>query len=66
MTGRPSKVTDEMHKQLQDDVSRDPHQYGYNQDSWDGKLLQRHLKHCNDVILSVRQCQRLLHKLQHR
>ena len=46
--GRPSRLSREL---------------GYEQNFWDGPLLSYHLKEQYHVSLSVRQCQRLFHKL---
>ena len=64
-TGRPAKVHDDQLKQLQVTSSCNPREFGYNQDDWDGPLLRIHLTRFYRIELSVRQCQRLLHKLQH-
>lgn len=64
-TGRPRKVRDDQLKRLQGEISKKPFELGYNQNGWDGKLLQTHLAHCYDTKLSVRQCQRLLNQLRH-
>lgn len=64
-TGRPSKVRDDQFKQLRSEILKDPCAFGYSQNTWDGKLMKIHLLHNHDVNLSVRQCQRLLHQLQH-
>lgn len=61
--GRPAKVCNEQRKKLQQDIKINPDRLGYNQNGWDGKLLQTHLARRYGVQLSVRQCQRLLHQL---
>lgn len=64
-TGRPTKLRDDQLKQLQNDILKAPCELGYHQNAWDGKLLQTYLERSHDVELSVRQCQRILHQLQH-
>jgi len=64
-TGRPRKVRDDQLKQLQGDISRNPSELGHEQHKWNGKLLKTHLECCYGVELSVRQCQRILHQLEH-
>lgn len=63
-TGRPCLINDRLHEQLCSDVEEQPRNLGLNADHWDGRLLQRHLDHRHGVRLSVRQCYRLLRKLQ--
>ena len=36
-------------------------EFGYREESWNGKLLSQHLEDRYAVPISVRQCQRLLH-----
>lgn len=61
---RPAKIGIEQRKRLQTDIFRGPCELGYNQNGWDGKLLQTHLEHSYGIELSVRQCQRILKQLQ--
>ncbi len=63
-TGRPKKVRDDQLKRLQGEISENPFELGYNQNNWDGKLLQTHLERHYGIELSVRQCQRLLSQLR--
>jgi transposase len=62
-TGRPAKVDVKQSQQLKNDILKDPRQLGYDQNGWNGKLLQIHILRCCDVELSIRQCQRLLRQL---
>jgi len=64
-TGRPRKVRDDQLKRLQGEISKNPFEQGYEQNGWDGKLLQTHLKRRYGIGLGVRQCQRLLNQLRH-
>ena len=65
-TGRPSKITANLLEQINDEIRLDPHDLGYNQNLWDGKLLSHHIKIKYGISISVRQCQRLFHKLDFR
>jgi transposase len=62
--GRPSKVRDDHITQLRIDILRNPMELGYNRSAWDGNILRVHLEQCYEIELGIRQCQRLLHRLQ--
>jgi len=62
-TGRPSKISVSDLEKIDRDIRLDPQDLGYNQNLWDGKLLSHHIKMKYGILLSVRQCQRLFHKL---
>jgi len=61
--GRPSKLSESERQKLRNEIRRSPRELGYDQNLWDGPLLSHHLKEHYRVNLSVRQCQRLFHKL---
>lgn len=65
-TGRPSKISAAYLEKINGDIRLDPQDFGYNQNLWDGKLLSHHIKMKYEISLSVRQCQRLFHKLDFR
>jgi transposase len=48
---------------LSKDIVKSPEEFGYDKAIWDGALLGHHLEKAFDVILGVRQCQRLFHHL---
>lgn len=60
--GRPSYMTDKIRHTLEKDLRMSPRELGYDQNLWDGKLLSHHLAQ-KDIILGVRQCQRLFHRM---
>ena len=62
-TGRPSKISAAQLEKINAEIRLDPHELGYNQNLWDGKLLSHHIMVKYGISLSVRQCQRLFHKL---
>ncbi len=62
-TGRPSFLSDEQLHELSLILRKDPKTIGYNQNLWDGKLLSYHIETTYGITISVRQCQRLFHKL---
>lgn len=59
--GHPGKLNGEQLQELDDILQHDPKEHGYK--NWDGPSLAELIKTKYDVILSVRQCQRLFHKL---
>jgi len=61
-TGRPRVITKRIRNTLEKDLRRTPHELGYHQNLWDGKLLSHHLSTKN-IKLGVRQCQRLFHQM---
>ncbi len=63
-TGRPPRVRDDQRQQLQREIRQSPSELGYERSHWDGKLLQAHLAHRYGIELSIRQCQRLLRRLE--
>lgn len=60
-TGRPPRLLTEQCLALKKDILTDPNKFGYN--VWDGNSLSDHIKKTYQVELSVRQCQRLFHRL---
>ncbi|MCL5962870.1 MAG: hypothetical protein M1411_00645, partial [Candidatus Thermoplasmatota archaeon] len=39
------------------DLRKNPRDFGYSQNLWDGKLLSHHLKEKYSIVLGTRQCQ---------
>jgi transposase len=62
-SGRPSRLAASDWERLRSEIRGSPRELGYDQNLWDGLLLSHHLKDRYSVSLSVRQCQRLFHKL---
>lgn len=62
-TGRPARLSLTTLERLRKEIRRSPRELGYDQNLWDGLLLAHHLKQNYSISLSVRQCQRLFHKL---
>lgn len=61
-TGKPPKLTKEEMAEIRTVLEEDdPKKYGYN--VWDGPSLSAFIKKTYAVKLSIRQCQRLLHRL---
>jgi transposase len=61
--GRPGRLSSSEEQGLRSEIRRPPRDLGYDQNLWDGVLLSHHLEERYAVSLSVRQCQRLFHKL---
>lgn len=61
--GRPGRLSASKEQRLRSEIRRSPRDLGYDQNLWDGVLLSHHLQARYAVSLSVRQCQRLFHKL---
>lgn len=61
--GRPSRLSDKDMAALRQDLQSPPRAFGIDADQWRGKQLRAHLADHYKVELSLRQCQRLLKKL---
>ncbi len=61
--GRPGRLSDAQWRQLGSDLAQAPAALGYGQPGWSGKLLARHVERSCQLRLSLRHCQRLLHRL---
>jgi transposase len=61
--GRPGRLSSPDQQRLRSEIRRSPRELGYDQNLWDGLLLSHHLEERYAIPLSVRQCQRLFHKL---
>jgi len=61
--GRPSRLTEEQWRSLEEDLRRSPRDLGFTQVLWDGKLLAERLRLQYHVKLGVRQCQRMFRQM---
>jgi len=61
--GRPGRLTPKQLQGVARDLRKSPREFGYNQNLWDGKLLSHHLDKSQEVLIGVRQCQRLFRQL---
>ena len=59
--GAPAKLSDKQLKEIDEILQSDPKEYGYK--NWDGPSLAAYINDKYKIVLSVRQCQRLFHKL---
>ena len=61
--GRPCRLTQAQWQQLGQDLRRQPGEFGYEQNLWNGPLLAHHVRASFGVKLGERQCQRMFHKM---
>ncbi|MFN3920122.1 MAG: helix-turn-helix domain-containing protein [Methylohalobius sp.] len=61
--GRKSFLDPAQLESLKQDLTQTPRALGYQSEHWSGRLLVRHLKKRFAIVLSLRQCQRLLRRL---
>lgn len=61
--GRPSRLSEKDMASLRQDIQSSPQAFGIDSKQWRGKQVQAHLAGQYHVDLSLRQCQRLLKKL---
>lgn len=59
--GRPQRLTETQREEIKIAILSDPSDYGYN--VWDGPSLSDFILNHYQIILGVRQCQRLFHQL---
>jgi len=64
--GRPKRLSVQQLRGVDRDLRKSPREFGYTQNLWDGKLLSHHIAQREQVVLGVRQCQRLFHQLKFR
>lgn len=60
--GRPSRISEELAAALMEELAQNPAAHGYREHTWTGRVLKDHLKLRYEVDMSLRQCQRLLHR----
>ncbi len=61
--GRPSKLTLQEMDEIDGDLRKNPKEFNYEQNLWDGKLLKHHIYEKYHKELSVRACQMVFHRL---
>jgi transposase len=62
--GRRPALNSAQMAQLAEELKNSPKVLGYSSQAWTGKLLAEHLERRYRLVLSLRQCQRLLGKLR--
>jgi transposase len=61
--GRPSRLTEPQMNQVRQALLKSPREFGIEANLWDGKTLSWYLLNDYDIVLEVRQCQRLFRQL---
>ena len=61
--GRPAPLNERQTKALKREISRSPQSFGHTPRIWSGKVLVEHLRLKYDVLLGLRQCQRILSQI---
>lgn len=59
--GRPKKLSEEQYNEIDTVLQSDSRDYGYK--NWDGPSLSSYISSKYGVNMSIRQCQRMFHKL---
>lgn len=65
-TGRPSKLTPKQMDEINSDLRKNPSEFGYEQNLWDGKLLKHHISEKFHIEIGVRTGQMIFHRLEFR
>jgi transposase len=65
-SGRPSKLTLQQMSEINSDLRKNPVEFGYDQNLWDGKLLMHHISEKFHVKVGVRSSQMIFHRLEFR
>ncbi|QRF75072.1 Transposase [Thermoplasmatales archaeon] len=65
-SGRHSRLTPQQMEQIGVDLRKNPGEFGYEQNLWDGKLLMHHIWEKFHVRIGVRTCQIIFHRLEFR
>jgi len=65
-SGRPSRLMEKHLKKIGGVLRQQPNDVGLSGNLWDGKTLSAYIQREFSVVLKVRQCQRLFHKLSFR
>jgi transposase len=63
-TGRRGRLGASEWNETRAALRRNPREFGYAQNLWDGKLLAHHLRLNHGITLGVRQCQRMFHAME--
>ena len=65
-SGRPTRLTSSMQKELASHLEKSPMEFGLNRAHWDGPTVAVHLKRQFGLKLTVRHAQRWMHQLGYR
>jgi len=61
--GRPSRMDEDIEKDLEKALSRDPREFGLKRNRWDGMVVVEYLERIHGVKIKVRQAQRWIRQL---
>lgn len=61
--GRPSRMDEEIEKDLEKALSRDPREFGLKRNRWDGIVVVEYVERFHGVKIKVRQAQRWIRRL---
>lgn len=65
-SGRPTKLSTQQMAEINSDLRKNPVEFGYEQNLWDGKLLMHHISKKFHTEIGVRTCQMIFHRLEFR
>ncbi|EQB73146.1 MAG: hypothetical protein AMDU4_FER2C00094G0002 [Ferroplasma sp. Type II] len=65
-SGRRSKLTPQQMNMISTDLRKNPGEFGYEQNLWEGKLLMHHISEKFHTEIGVRTCQLIFHRLEFR
>jgi len=63
-SGRPSRLTQKQKDEIRDVLKQLPEKYGIDGKQWNGKNLSLFISQRYGIMLKIRSCQRLFHKLE--
>ena len=61
--GRPRMLDATQWRKLQGDLRKNPRDFGFAANLWDGRVLSEHLRRHYKIALGVRQCQRIFREM---
>jgi transposase len=61
--GRPCRLTEEIQRELEKALEKDPKEFGLSRSRWDGIVVVEYLKTVQGIRLQVRQAQRWIRRL---
>jgi transposase len=61
--GRPSRMDEDIEKDLEKALSRDPREFGLKRNRWDGMVVVEYVERIHGVKIKVRQAQRWIRRL---
>lgn len=64
--GRPSRLTPQIARQVEEHLEQSPQVFGLNRAHWDGPTLVEHLKRQYGLKMKLRQAQNWMHQLGYR